>query len=33
LLLGHEPKLLSIWQDVMVIINLDYSNLWFQACE
>jgi hypothetical protein len=33
LLFGHEPNLLSIWQDVMAIINLDYSKLWFQACE
>jgi hypothetical protein len=34
LLFGHEPKLLvSIWWDVMVIINLDDLNVWIQMCE
>ncbi len=31
---GHESKLPSFTQqDVMATLNLDESNVWFQACE
>ncbi len=33
-LFGHELELLvSIWQDVMIVINIDDPNVWIQACE
>jgi hypothetical protein len=33
LLFGHELELPTpIWQDVMVLINMDDPNVWIQAC-